>query len=107
MLMARRRAGDISIVVRQTGRQPRHKAARTKELRRCTIRARDGRMRIERDRGWNSKTADVLRRCWRDSRESIPGYEGRKEGRKVLYRDAAWDARVATRVGKGEVAFSV
>ncbi|CAL1683570.1 unnamed protein product [Lasius platythorax] len=83
---------------RQAGRQPRHKAARTKELRRCTIRARDGRMRIEEDRGVGFKDSrHFTLRCWRDSRESIQGYEGRKEGRKVLCRGLAWGARVATR----------
>lgn len=49
------------------------------------------------ERGRDSKTSDILRRCWRDSRESIQG--GRKEGRKVLRRDAAGGARKATRTG--------
>lgn len=63
-----------------SGRQPRHKATRTKELRRYTIRARD---EENEERGRDSKTSDILRRCWRDSRESIQGTKGgRKEGRK-------------------------
>lgn len=63
---------------RQAGRQPRHKAARTKELRRCTIRARDGRMRIEGDRG-------IQRRpTFYEGAGGTAGkvYQGTKDGRK-------------------------
>lgn len=98
----RRQAG------RQAGRQPRHKAARTKELRRCTIRARDGRMRIEEDRGVGFKDSrHFTLRCWRDSRESIQGYEGRTEGRKEGPMPRLGMGCAGGDTGKGEVAFSV
>lgn len=74
---------------RQAGRQPRHKAARTKELRRCTIRARDGRTRIEGDRGVGFKDGRRFTKVLEGQQgkyTKVRRTEGRKE--EVLYRDA-------------------
>lgn len=88
---------------RQAGRQPRHKAARTKELRRCTIRTRDGRMRIEGNRGVGFKDG-------RRFTKVLEGQQGkytkvrRTEGRKRSYTAT----RMGCAGGEGrEVAFSV
>lgn len=55
--------------------------------------------------GERAEFKDVRRftlRCWRDSRESTRGTKGgRKEGRKVLRRNAAGGARKATRTRGG------
>lgn len=82
-------------------RAARHKTTRTKELRRCTIRAHDGRMKIGgwlggKEGGRNSKTSDVLRRCCRDSREST-GYTKDRRKEVLLRGGTAGDAGGDTR----------
>lgn len=71
----------------QTGRQAsshRHKAARTKELRRCTIRGRDGRMRIEEDRwrGGIQRQPTFYVKVLEGQQRKYTGYTKDAEGRK-------------------------
>lgn len=108
MLMARRRVSDISIVVvvfvvRQAAR---HKATRTKELRRCTIRGRDDENEDRRREGGIQRRPTFYEGAGGTAGKVQLGYEGRKEGRKVLRRNAAGGARKATQ-GGWELAFSV
>lgn len=84
---------------RQAGRQPRHKAARTKELRRCTIRARDGRLRVKGDRRAGFKDSRRFTKVLEGQQGKytmVRRTEGRKEG-PTPRRSATW-GRVGWRV---------
>lgn len=99
MLMARRRADDISIVVRQASRQAvaSQSTARTKELRRCMIRASDGRMRLEGDRGVGFKDSRRFTKVL-EGQQGKYTKNGRKEGRSYI---AARHGVRGRRHGKG------
>lgn len=87
MLIARWRAGGRYLhrrCRRRSRRQPRHKAARTKELRRCTIRERDRRMRIADGRA-GFKDGRRFTKVLEGQQGKYMGYEGRKEGRERSY----------------------
>lgn len=78
----------------------RHKTTRTKELRRCTIRAHDGRMKIRGGRR-NSKTSDVLRRCWRDSVGKVQDTKDRRKEGPTTSRRSRGCGRRARGMGGG------
>lgn len=107
--MARGRLSDIStvvVVVVFVVRQPRHKATRTKELRRCMIRAHDEENEDRRREGGIQRRPTFYEGAGGTAGKvyRVRRAEGRKEGRSY----AATRQGKATRTGGGwELAFSV